>query len=160
MTRPVRGPRKVDVLHKENASNGTRIMVFGTFDMIHEGHESLFKQARAQALDPHLVASIARDESVQRIKGFFPRKNENERRALVAAHPLVDEVVLGDASGYIEHILKARPDIIALGYDQTGEYVESLERDLNQAGMRIAIVRLEAYKPEVFKTSKLHGADR
>ena len=37
----------------------TRIMVFGTFDMIHAGHEDLFRQARALAKEPYLIVSVA-----------------------------------------------------------------------------------------------------
>ena len=43
-----------------------RIMVFGTFDIIHAGHEDLFRQARALAEDPHLIVSVARDSAAAR----------------------------------------------------------------------------------------------
>lgn len=133
----------------------TRIMVFGTFDMVHEGHVDMFRQARALAPQPHLIVSIARDSAVKRIKGASPRRAENERLAQVRAYPLVDEVVLGDEVGYLHHIREARPDIIALGYDQAGEYVDQLDSELARAGMRTRIVRLEAHMPDVYKTSKL-----
>ncbi len=55
----------------------TRIMVFGTFDMIHEGHADLFRQARALASDPYLIVSVARDAVAQRIKGNRPRHSED-----------------------------------------------------------------------------------
>ena len=132
----------------------TRIMVFGTFDMIHEGHANLFRQARALAPGPHLIVSVARDSSVTRIKGARPRRTEAERLTTIAAYPLVDEAVLSNESGYIQHIVAARPDIIALGYDQHGEYVESLEYDLRDAGLETRIVRMKAFKPEIYKTSK------
>jgi FAD synthetase len=134
----------------------TRIMVFGTFDMVHEGHADFFRQARELAQDPYLIVSVARDGIVRRIKGAHPRRSEAERRALLERNTLVDEVVLGQEAGYVEHILEAKPDIIALGYDQEGEYVERLERDLMSAGIRPRIVRLKPFKPEEFKTSKLH----
>src|SRR3989344_5329006 len=95
----------------------TRIMVFGTFDMLHEGHLNFFNQARSLAKDPHLVVSVARDSAAIRIKGMRPKKTERERLTLVEACDLVDEVTLGDEKGYMEHILEVRPDIIALGYD-------------------------------------------
>lgn len=141
----------------------TRIMVFGTFDMLHAGHEDFFKQARAlarstssgQASQPHLIVSVARDSAAMRHRGLAPRQNETARRALIAKHPLVDRVVLGDEVGYLPHIIVARPDIIALGYDQHGEYVDNLVRDLTDAGMKSKVVRLKAYQPETFKTSKL-----
>lgn len=136
-------------------SNRTRIMIFGTFDMIHQGHEHFFAQARALAPNPYLLVSVARDESVMRIKGQVSRLSEEARRVQVAAHPLVDEAVLGDTTGYMPHIKAAHPDIIALGYDQVGEYVDHLESDLKQAGLSVRIVRLEAHQPDVFKTSKL-----
>ena len=132
-------------------------MVFGTFDMVHPGHEDLFRQARALAPDPHLIVSVARDASVARIKGALPRHSESQRARAVALQPLVDEVVLGDSQGYIEHVVAARPDIIALGYDQEGEYVSNLARDLDAAGLHVRIERLRAYRPEAFKTSKLLG---
>ena len=97
-----------------------RIMVFGTFDMIHLGHEDLFRQARALAENPHLIVSIARDSAVERIKGMKPRHREDERLREVQCHKSVDEVVLGEG-----------------GY--TGK-----------------VLRLQAFKPEKYKTSKLH----
>ena len=132
-----------------------RIIVFGTFDIIHPGHEDFFRQARALSRDPYLIVSVARDAVVIRIKGFKPRHSEEMRRDKVAAHALVDEAVIGDLEVYIEHIRKAAPDIIALGYDQQGEFVDHLERDLGEVGLSVRIVRLAAYKPEVYKTSKI-----
>ncbi len=133
----------------------TTIMIFGTFDMIHAGHEDFFRQARALAEDPYLVVSVARDSAASRHRGFAPTTNEIARMERVAQHPLVDKAVLGDESGFITHILKEKPDIIALGYDQKGEYVDALEDVLRAANLHIPIRRLEAFQPETFKTSKL-----
>ncbi|MBI2612954.1 adenylyltransferase/cytidyltransferase family protein [Candidatus Kaiserbacteria bacterium] len=130
-------------------------MVFGTFDVVHKGHENFFEQARALAEDPRLIVSVARDSVSTRIKGFSPRHHESERLATVAAHPLVDRAVLGDEVGYINHILGEKPGIIALGYDQHGEYVDHLEQDLEQAGFSVKIVRLKPHQPDLYKTSKL-----
>ena len=133
----------------------TRVMVFGTFDMLHEGHLDFFRQARSLAADTHLTVSIARDSAVARIKGNVPRNPEEARRKTVAACALVDEVMWGDEVGDMAHIERVRPDIIALGYDQGGEYVAALETDMAAAGLSTKIVRLDAYMPEVYKTSKL-----
>ncbi|HEY4487689.1 MAG TPA: riboflavin kinase [Candidatus Paceibacterota bacterium] len=133
----------------------TRVMVFGTFDIIHPGHEDFFRQARALVASPYLIVSIARDTVAERIKGQDPRNNEEARRIQVAAHPLVDEAILGDSEGYIDHIKNVSPDIIALGYDQSGEFVDTLETDLAEAGAHTKVVRLKAFEPERYKTSKL-----
>ncbi|MDO8521696.1 MAG: riboflavin kinase [bacterium] len=135
--------------------NTKRIMAFGTFDMVHEGHADFFRQARALAPNPYLIVSVARDIVAERIKGMKPRNSEGARHAAVEKHELVNEAVLGDAEGYIRHIRANMPDIIALGYDQKGEFVENLEKDLRGAGMKTRIVRLGAFQPEVYKTSKL-----
>lgn len=132
-------------------------MVFGTFDMVHAGHEDLFRQARALAPGARLIVSVARDSAVARVKGVRARNNESQRLASVQSHPLVDAAVLGDETGYIDHIAAVAPEIIALGYDQEGEYVRDLERDLRAAGLHTRIVRLHAYRPEEYKTSKLLG---
>ncbi|HEY4514297.1 MAG TPA: adenylyltransferase/cytidyltransferase family protein [Candidatus Paceibacterota bacterium] len=135
----------------------TKIMIFGTFDMIHEGHVDFFKQARSLAPEPHLIVSVGRDSAVHRVKKMTPRHREAERLAMIAAHELVDEALLGDEVGHINHIVAQRPDIIALGYDQSGEYVEDLERDLKEAGLSTRIVRLRPFKPDVYKTSRING---
>ena len=133
----------------------TRIMIFGTFDIVHKGHEDLFRQARALGDNPYLVVSVARDASVERIKGFRPRHSAQERCAALRAHSLVDEAVVGDETGYINHIIIAKPDIIALGYDQQGEYVDDLERNLRKAGLATKVARLKPHRPELYKTSRL-----
>ena len=144
-----------DILAREFFALQKKVMVFGTFDMIHKGHENLFEQARALMPNPYLIVSIARDAVAQRIKGFRPRNDEEARKQMLEAHPLVDEVVIGDSDGYIEHIKRAAPDIIALGYDQHGEFVDHLEADCKKAGLTVQIVRLQPFEPEKYKTSKL-----
>jgi len=133
----------------------TRIMLFGTFDMIHEGHEAFFREARSLAPEPFLIASIARDASVLRIKGRLPRNDEDVRRRAVESHLLIDRAVLGDAEGYVPHIVAEDPHVIVLGYDQEGEYVVHLAKDLARHGLTPRIVRLSPHQPDIFKTSKL-----
>lgn len=130
-------------------------MVFGTFDMIHKGHEDFFRQARALAEEPYLIVSLARDAAAKRHRGTVPQVSEENRLAAVAAHSLVDKALLGDEEGFIAHIQKESPDVIALGYDQRGEYVDALERELARVKFFPRIVRLNAFEPETYKTSKL-----
>lgn len=135
----------------------TRILIFGTFDGIHEGHRSFFGQARALADAPYLIASIARDVNVVKIKGRMPDESEQERLTKIKNEPLVDLAVLGTTNdNYLEHIVELRPDIIALGYDQNGTmYTEDLENKLRQVHCNAQLVRCAAHMPEVYKSSKL-----
>ena len=130
----------------------TRILVFGTFDMIHPGHQNFFKQARSLAKNPKLIVSVARDKNVERIKGHAPRKTEQQRLAQVGRAPEVDRAVLGGVRQHLPHIIRLKPDIIALGYDQRS-YVAGLSRDLAAAGLTTKVVRLKAYQPDKYKTS-------
>lgn len=132
----------------------TRIMVFGTFDVLHKGHLNFFKQARALAKNPYLIVSVARDINVKKIKGQRPTLNQHERLNDVRKSGLAERCVLGGVKDYLPHIIKEQPNVIALGYDQTA-YVDNLRRDLGKAGLRPKICRLNAYKPKVHKSSLL-----
>ena len=129
-------------------------MVFGTFDGLHEGHLDFFQQAKGFIKNSFLIVSIARDKNVARIKGQPPALNEKQRAILVRNCPLVDKVVLSGLANHLPHIVKERPDIIALGYDQR-VYVKNLRKDLKSKGISVRIIRLKPYKKGVYKTSLL-----
>ena len=129
-------------------------MIFGTFDGVHKGHLNFFKQARKLHKNSFLVASIARDKNVLRIKGKLPDFNEQERLNLVKKSILVDKVILSGVKNHLTHIVKERPDIIALGYDQKA-YIKGLKSDLKNRGVLVQIVRLKPYKENVYKNSLL-----
>ena len=132
----------------------TRIMIFGTFDGVHKGHLNLFRQARALAKKPYLVVSVARDINVKKIKNHKPYFTEKERMILVKKSKLVDKVVLAGKTKYLAHILKEKPQIIALGYDQKA-YVAELKKDLKNKGILIKIIRLKPYKEHIYKNHLL-----
>jgi FAD synthetase len=130
----------------------TRIMVFGTFDILHKGHLNFFKQARKMSPTPYLIVSVARDANVKKIKGRKPNASEKQRLAAIKKCPLVDKSVLGGQKNYIPHILKEKPNIIALGYDQRA-YVKNLKNLLIKRGLKVKIVRLKSYHPKIYKSS-------
>lgn len=129
-------------------------MVFGTFDGLHAGHLNFFKQAKKISKKSFLIASIARDKNVFRIKKKFPVLSEKKRMALVKKIRLVDKVILAGLRNHLPHIIKERPDIIALGYDQKF-YVKNLKRDLKNKGFLAKIVRLKPYKAHIYKNHLL-----
>ena len=127
-------------------------MVFGTFDYLHPGHIHFFKQARALAKNPFLIVSVAREKNTERIKGVSPENTEVDRVELLTQCRLVDRAVLGAKINFFTHILEQEPVIIALGYDQTA-YVNELMAFLKKSANTIKVIRLEAYKERVHKTS-------
>ncbi len=132
-------------------------MVFGTFDLIHPGHINFFKQARRLARNAFLIASVARDENVSKIKSRPPRRSENDRAGALKKLWLVDKVVLGGKKSHLPHILRERPDIIALGYDQKA-YTLNLKKDLKAKGLEVEIRRLKSFKPKLYKSGKIFAA--
>lgn len=126
------------------------VLAFGTFDRFHAGHESYLKQARA--LGNKLIVIIARDNTVASIKGKLPDHTERERRKAVQASGLADKVVLGEKGDKYKVLLRYKPDVIALGYDQF-TFTFRLEKFLIDQKMNAKIVRMNPYRPMVYKTS-------
>lgn len=140
----------------EPSKNIVKVMLFGTFDGLHPGHLNFFKQARRLAAGKaRLVVSIARDANVFRIKKRYPIRGERERLKILRATKLLDRVVLGGEKNYLAHIVREKPDIIALGYDQKA-YVKNLRENLAKKGLKVKIVRLKPYKKEKYKSSLLN----
>lgn len=131
-----------------------RVLVFGTFDLLHEGHKSLFEQARSLAPRVELHAVVARDDTVRDVKGYVP--THDERTRLLAVSEYVDHVHLGREGDKYAIIEEIDPQIIALGYDQT-HFVEGLDRAIASRNLNSTVVRLEAFRPDVFKTSLIRS---
>lgn len=129
----------------------TRVLVFGTFDGLHEGHLDFFRQAKEYG--DYLVVVVGRDSTVQRVKNRLPKFNENERLKTVQECELVNEARIGnEGSNPYKVIEEIKPDIICLGYDQT-HFTDKLEQKIKEMGLNIEIKRLNAYKPEVCHSS-------
>lgn len=131
-----------------------KVMIFGTFDLLHAGHEDMFKQARI--LGDYILAVIARDETVKKIKGEHPYHNERQRVKNLKNANLADKVVLGNLGDKYDIIKKNRPDVIALGYDQFA-FTYQLEKFLIDENMNTQIERLKAYKPDMYKSSLIRA---
>lgn len=127
-----------------------RVMVFGTFDYLHAGHENLFIQARE--LGDEIVAIIARDKTVRNIKGETPDHNEKERLENLKNTGWAEMVYLGNPKDKTKVIKEYRPDIIALGYDQFA-FTYRLEKFLMDIRLDAKIVRLKPYRPDMYKSS-------
>jgi len=124
-----------------------KIIVFGSFDPLHDGHRSYFRQAKS--LGDFLTVVVARDENIARIKNHKSRIKENNRLQAVQAEKIVDKAILGDKNGEYLVLERENPDIIAVGYDQV------VPKDLKNMVKKYKVITLKPYKPEIFKSSKL-----
>ena len=114
-----------------------KVMVFGTFDGLHEGHRAFLREAGAHG--DYLIAVIPEDRMVERLKGHLPKLNLAERFDNLKKEDGVDEIVTsGEAPGTWDVVKKYKPEVIAVGYDQYA-LKENLENHLDDLG----------YTPEV-----------
>lgn len=130
----------------------TKIMLFGTFDIIHAGHIHLFQSARRYG--DELIVVVARDINVKKIKGSLPFHSEYERKKILARIDLVDKVILGDKNNVCAAVHKYKPDIIMLGYDQKN-FVDYLREEIKRCAWDIKVTRAKPYKPERYKTKRI-----
>jgi FAD synthetase len=115
---------------------------------------NFFKQAKNFIENSFLIVSIARDKNVLKIKGQKPILSETKRLELVKKCNLSDKTILAGKTNYLSNILKEKPDIIALGYDQVA-YVKNLKKDLENKGILAKIIRLKPYKEHIYKNHLL-----
>lgn len=130
----------------------SRVVLFGAFDPLHEGHRNLFEQARA--LGHRLTVVVARDTAIRAQKGRVAFLPEHKRIAAVAHELSVDDTLLGDIDPTSYATLANIPfDVLVLGYDQhpSNNAVKSI---LEQLGLgHVHIVRLAPYKSYKYKSS-------
>ena len=131
------------------------VVIFGVFDGVHEGHLSLIKEAKKQG--NHLVAIVARDEMVKKLKGRLPKYNEVDRLNELLKVNDIDIVLLGDPEMETYNTLReVNPSVVFLGYDQ-----DSLRENLNKSIKNgilpdMTIIQGEPYKPDIYHSSILN----
>jgi cytidyltransferase-like protein len=130
-----------------------KVLVFGVFDGIHNGHRDLFRQARLHG--NYVVVAVAPDNIVQQLKHRLPKLKLAERIEGIAHEPCVDEAVAGDELLGSYNVIKSHcPDIVALGYDQK-ELREDLEERKEDFDFEFEVVMLEPYRADEFHSSLL-----
>ena len=128
-----------------------KVMCAGTFDIIHSGH--IYYLSEAKKHGDKLIAVVARDKTSEAFKGKKPAHNEKERLETVSMLKAVDSAVLGKPGNIFEIIKEIKPEVICLGYDQNVKESE-LESELRKRSIKSKVVRIGAYMPNVYKSSK------
>lgn len=133
----------------KKSDNMKKVIVFGTFDLIHPGHVHLLKKAKEYG--DFLVAVVSRDNTVCHVKGKNPINKEGDRVNNVMKLGIADKVVLGCIDDKYQIIADEKPNVIALGYDQK-VFVDKLADIIDD---NVQIVRISPYLPDIYKSSKL-----
>lgn len=98
-----------------------RVITYGTYDLLHQGHINLLK--RAKALGDYLIVGVTND-SFDRERGKLNvRNNVLERVEAVKATGYADQIIIEDYVGQkIDDIQKYDVDIFAIGSDWEGKF--------------------------------------
>jgi D-beta-D-heptose 7-phosphate kinase/D-beta-D-heptose 1-phosphate adenosyltransferase len=97
-----------------------RVIVNGTFDILHRGHIEMLNFARSQGT--YLLVCIDSDRSVQELKGNSrPINCQEDRKFALDNLRCVDAVWIFDTQEELEHICKLyKPDLMVKGSDYRG----------------------------------------
>ena len=128
-----------------------KVMVFGSFDVLHDGHRYLFHRAKQYA--DELIVVVARDFNYASLSGYNPVHDEKQRLVNVQDEDLVDKAYLGEKQDVYAIIRRERPSVICLGYDQK-YFIDDLKVALETSNLsNTKIIRIDSYKPDSMKSS-------
>lgn len=132
----------------------TLVLASGTFDLLHLGHVRYLEEAKkAGGKNAKLLVIVARDKTVEKRKGARPIMPEEHRRALVESLRVVDQAILGYEKFDIGSVIKElKPDIIAVGYDQTG-IEEQVRKAIKQKNLPVQVVRVSKFEKDELDSS-------
>lgn len=104
-----------------------RVLTYGTYDMLHEGHINLLR--RAKQLGDYLVVAVSTDEfnKIKNKKSYF---NYEKRKFIVEAIRYVDLVIPENTwEQKLDDIKNYNIDIVVMGSDWAGnERFEALKK--------------------------------
>jgi FAD synthetase len=135
----------------------TIVLASGVFDLLHLGHVRFLEEAKKLGgKNAKLIVVIARDRTVEKTKGRKPVMSEAQRLMLVESLKVVDEAVLGREDFDLGDVINTvKPDVIVLGYDQSG--MEKRVREyVDRRGLNIKVARVGKFEAdEIDSSSKI-----
>ncbi len=136
-----------------------KVMVFGVFDELHDGHRDFLRQAKEHG--DHVVVVVARDAIIARLYGKKPNNDEITRISELLKDGSADDIVMGHIEDRKQVFLEHKPDVIVLGFSQE-KFSKELRENEKELGIEgVDIVLAEPYNPKnnppsEFKDKKIH----
>ena len=130
----------------EKGRNSLKVVLAGgVFDIIHPGHIHTLKDAKA--LGDVLVVVVATDNTSVKMKKRRPLHDQEQRRELVNSLSMVDLCLVGQEEDIFKTVDLVRPQVIALGYDQTHQEKFIID-GCKRIKLDAKVARLESPIPE------------
>ena len=126
-----------------------KVLAGGVFDCLHIGHIRFLETARS--LGDSLTVVVAHKNTKR--EGMHTLE---QRIGLVGSLRAVDRAVGGDPNDMFATVLREKPDIIALGYDQHDHAISDIKAGCSRIGLPgIRVLRLDDTKVPGISTSHL-----
>ena len=139
-------------------SNSKIVLAGGVFDIIHPGHIHTLNDAKK--LGDVLVVVVATDKTAIKMKKREPLHSAELRQELVSSLNMVDLCIIGDEDDIFKTVDLVKPQIIALGYDQTHQE-KFITEGCKKINLDVTVARLESPRPETSssKIQKEYGKE-
>ena len=130
----------------ERGRNSLKIVLAGgVFDIIHPGH--IYTLNAAKVLGDVLVVVVATDNTAVKMKKRRPLHSQEQRQELVNSLSMVDLCLIGQEKDIFKTVNHVKPQIIALGYDQTHQE-KSITEGCKKIKLDAKVARLQSPIPE------------
>lgn len=129
-------------LSAQRSVRGRVVFTNGCFDILHAGHVSYLKKARA--MGNKLIVGINSDDSVRRLKGDDrPVNSLEDRMSVLSELECVNEVIPFDEDTPEELIKRVHPDVLVKGDDYTIDKIAGADFVMSYGGEVKTIPLLE-----------------
>lgn len=112
-----------------------RVFTSGSFDLFHIGHLNILE--KSAALGDELIVGVSTDELIEHYKGMKPIIPYEQRARIVASIKCVTKVVKQTRLTEIAQLQRENIDIVTIGDDWKGKYLEGLEWMKRQPGKEV-----------------------
>ena len=139
-------------------SSSKIVLAGGVFDIIHPGHINTLKAAKN--LGDFLAVVIATDKTAVKMKKRKPLHSAQLRQELVSSLNMVDLCIIGNDEDIFKTVDLVKPQVIALGYDQTHQE-KFITEGCKKINLDVTVARLESPRPETSSSAiqKEYGDD-
>ena len=131
-------------------SSSKIVLAGGVFDIIHPGHINTLNAAKR--MGDVLVVVVATDKTAIKMKKRRPLHSAQLRQELVSSLSMVDLCIIGDEDDIFKTVDLVKPQVIALGYDQTHQEKFIID-GCWKINLDVTVARLESPRPETSSSS-------
>lgn len=136
---------------REIEKNYKKVLIAGTFEILHPGHIHYMEQAWNMG---RVIAVVSRDLNATKIKGrdiVVPAEN---RAKVVSGLYYVHKARLGYEDDMLKVVEEEKPDVVLLGANQPFDEASLLER-LRRRGLESQVARASPYDCDLCSTTKI-----